>query len=454
MGETCIPFGSEFSPSQVDLPELLSICKENEGNRDALEEAIRERYFSQHGGGDGRNQRKLAMNCRLGLKAYRIIDDACFLTVLGSELHSISGNLEKLYERLARHILLNLNGMCFIQCLRDLTIAGENITLTTLRAALRERGITYPSGGKHPSMMRLWLKKAGVIVGNRWQVDNDRIAEILEADDNFDALRRLTQNQRAFLMALVNSGVIEPQPASQIKKLAEATYGVCFPEKSLPKDVLNALVDLGYITITKTTAGRGAKPFDVAPTESLLADVTLPLLKQLRKHVDPKLVDLQRKPLGDILEELRSENRYISGLALEALAFKLMRLLGMDYVATRLRAQSTGGAEVDLIFESTRLVFSRWQIQCKNSTRVVLDDIAKEVGLTHFLKSNVIVIVSTGQIGAEARRYARKIMLDSHLAVVLIDEIDIQRIVRNPSRIVDVFHREAKTAMKLKKLDL
>jgi hypothetical protein len=30
--------------------------------------------------------------------------------------------------------------------------------------------------------------------------------------------------------------------------------------------------------------------------------------------------------------------------ALEALAFKLMRLLDMTYVATRLRAQATGGA--------------------------------------------------------------------------------------------------------------
>ena len=76
------------------------------------------------------------------------------------------------------------------------------------------------------------------------------------------------------------------------------------------------------------------------------------------------------------------------------------------------RAQITGGAEVDLVFESARLVFSRWQVQCKNTARVSLDDVAKEVGLTHFLKSTVIVMISTGDIGAEARRYANRIMAD------------------------------------------
>src|SRR5439155_6996871 len=112
------------------------------------------------------------------------------------------------------------------------------------------------------------------------------------------------------------------------------------------------------------------------------------------------------------------------GLALEALAFKLMRLIDLAYVATRLRGTATGGAEVDLIFEASRLVFSRWQVQCKNTSRVSLDDVAKEVGLTHFLKSNVIVIVSTGQIGPEARRYANKVMTDSNLCIVMVDKDD------------------------------
>jgi hypothetical protein len=99
-------------------------------------------------------------------------------------------------------------------------------------------------------------------------------------------------------------------------------------------------------------------------------------------------------------------------------------------------------------------VFSRWQIQCKNTASVSLDDVAKEVGLTHFLKSNVIVMVSTGQIGSTARQYANKIMTDSNLAIVMIDRADMEEIVKNPTCFIDVLYREAKHAMTLKKLDI
>ncbi len=274
------------------------------------------------------------------------------------------------------------------------------------------------------------------------------------APDDFGVLSRFTPAQRAFLKALANTGLSDPQPANKIAKLATAIYGVQFPEKSLPRLVLDDLVEAGYITATKTTEGRGAKPFLVAPAPKLVADVVVPLLDQLQDQIDPKLSELLRKPLAEIRAELRSPDRYISGLALEALAFKLMRLLDIGYVATRLRAQVTGGAEVDLIFESARLVFSRWQVQCKNTARVALDDVAKEVGLTHFLKSNVIVVISTGDIGPEARRYANKIMADSNLCIAMLDHTDLNAIEADPTAIVDIFNREARHAMTLKKLAL
>jgi site-specific DNA-methyltransferase (cytosine-N4-specific) len=154
------------------------------------------------------------------------------------------------------------------------------------------------------------------------------------------------------------------------------------------------------------------------------------------------------------MQEIGSEDRFLSGLALEALAFKLMRSLAMNYVATRLRAAATGGAEVDLIFESARLVFSRWQVQCKNTMRVSLDDVAKEVGLTHLLKSNVIVLVTTGTVGVEARRYANRIMSDSNLAVVMIERSDLDAVTENPAYLVDAFRREAEHAMALKRLEM
>jgi site-specific DNA-methyltransferase (cytosine-N4-specific) len=304
-------------------------------------------------------------------------------------------------------------------------------------------------------MMRLWLEKAGVFVTDTWRVDETRLRVISGTDsEEFAVLTRFSLEQRAFLMALANSGVTEPQPANVIRDLATATYGVRFPDKNLPQVVLNALRDTGYITFEKTTSGRGAKPPLVTPTAKLRSDIVEPLLGQMKDQLDPKLIDLLTKSLSEVLHNLGAEDRYIAGLALEALAFKLMRILGMDYIATRLRnISATGGAEVDLIFHSDRLVYSRWQVQCKNTARVSLDDVAKEVGLTHFLKSNVIVMVSTGDIGNDARRYANKIMQDSNLCVVMIDHTDLDAIKANPACIVDAFKREAIHAMELNKLE-
>ncbi len=448
-----LSFGSEFSPSQIELPGVLELAVRYGGNWRAFEVAIREVYFEKHNTSDY-NRGKLANNTRLGMIAYGIIDRAAILTPVGRELHDLRHEKDALYDRLARHILLNLHGMNLVRCIKDMVAAGEQVNLTTLREGLAARGIHYPSGGKHPSMMRLWLAKAGVFIGKRWQINEYRLEEILGiSSGEFSVLGNLTVEQRAFLKALANMGSDEPQLSNAIVKLAVATYGVKFPEKSLPKLVLHDLEDAGYIRTEKTTTGRGAKPFLVQPTEKMIADVVAPLLKQLQGQTEPKLLAMLRMPLSLILSELNSKDRFQAGLALEALAFKIMRLLDMSYVATRLRANQTGGAEVDLVFESARLVFSRWQIQCKNTARVALDDVAKEVGLTHFLKSNAIVIVTMGEVGNEARRYANKIMTDSNLAIIMLDGADLTAISEQPAEIVRAFEREARHAMNLKKLD-
>ncbi|MBZ0213236.1 MAG: restriction endonuclease [Nitrospirae bacterium] len=454
MRKSDLPFGSEFSPSQIELRRVLELAHEHGGDWKAFEAAVRSNYFENHST-DDYNRGKLANNTKLGMIAYGIIDRDASLTDFGKELYEARETEEVLYRLLARHILLHLHGLTLVRCIQDMTVAGEEVNLTTLRDGLAVRGVHYPSGGKHPSMMRLWLAKAGVIVGSRWQVNEAKLKEVLGSDpDDYDLLAGFTTEQKAFLRALCNTGTTTPQPATEIARLASMTYGVKFPEKSLPKLVLHALVEAGFIKAEKTTEGRGAKPFLVSPTEKLVAEVVEPLLEQLANQSDPKLLALLKRPLSGILEELESGDRHIAGLALEALGFKLMRLLDMDYVATRLRGSATGGAEVDLVFHSTRLIYSRWQVQCKNTARVSLDDIAKEVGLTHFLKSTVIVMVTTGEIGAEARRYAGKIMSDSNLAIVMVNGADLAAINQSPSQVVAIFQREAEKAMKLKTLEI
>jgi hypothetical protein len=454
MAKSDLPFGSEFSPSQIELPWLLETANESKGDWQLFENAVYEKYFKNETTEES-NSRKLANNTKLGMAAYGIIKNTkdTRFTDFGNELYALKDDDEKLYKHLAKHILLNLHGLTMIETIKDMQASGATVSLVTLREWLEERGINFPRGGKHPSMMRLWLEKAKVF-DSGWRANQAKIDEILGvAEEDIEALANLNAEQRAYLRTLANIGDTKPRQSNEIEKLATATYGTRFDEKNLPKKVLYPLQEAGFIQLQRETSGRGAKPFLVTPTEKLVREVFEPILEQAEQWADKDLRQLLRKPLDEILGELGSKNTYEKGLALEALAFKLMRLLDMSYVRTRLRGAATGGAEVDLIFESSRLVFSRWQVQCKNvSGGVSLEDVAKEVGLTHMLKSNVIVIVSTGQIGGEARKYANLIMKESNLCIVMVDRDDIEQIKANAPAIIDVFNREARRTMELKAL--
>ena len=456
MQRSDLPFGSEFSPAQIDLPVLLTLAHEHATDWKAFEDTIRDRYFAGHETSDY-NKGKLANNTKLSLRAYGLIGDKdATLTEVGRTLYGLRDDEHALYETFARHILQNCHGMNFVQCILDMHTAGEEVDLNKLRRWLQERSIAVPRGGKHMSTLRLWLERAGVFVSG-YRVDPIRLKEILGFNvEEFETLATFTPEQRAYLKALANIDRGGPHSSNDIEKLAVVTYGVAFNEKNLPKQVLYPLQDAGYIALERGTreAGRGAKPFLVTATDKLALDIITPLIEQIEQQTQGDLRPLLRKPLQEIRKELKSRDRHIQGLALEALAFKLMRLIDLTYVATRLRGSATGGAEVDLIFESARLVFSRWQVQCKNTARVSLDDVAKEVGLTHFLKSNAVVIISTGKVGREARRYANKVMADSNLCIVMVDGSDLALIETRPAAIVDVFIREARHAMDLKRLEL
>ncbi len=455
MPRSDLPFGSEFSPDVIDLGVLLELAHQHGTDWRAFESAVRDRYFARRNISD-ENKGKLANNTKLGMRAYGLINEKdATLTEVGLRLHGLLHGEAALLEEFGRHILKNCQGMNFVQCLLDMQAAGEPVNLNELSRWLNERGIVVPRGSKNMSTLRLWLERAGVIVLG-YRVDQSRLNELLGISvQEFEELAALSPEQRAYLKTLANLDGGGPHLSNDVERLASATYGANFNEKNLPKQVLYPLREAGYINLERgtRTIGRGAKPFLVTVTDKLVTDIIEPLIAQLEHQTHSDLRPLLRKSLQDIRNELQSNDTHIRGLALEALAFKLMRLVDLTYVTTRIRGTATGGAEVDLIFESTRLIYSRWQIQCKNTAHVSLNDVAKEVGLTHLLNSNVIVMISTGKIGEEARRYADKVMASTNLCIVMVDGDDLSLIDACPAVLVDILEREAGHAMQLKSLD-
>ncbi len=320
MQKSDLPFGSEFSPSNIDLKTVLEFAAEHGGDNKAFEGAVHDAFFSEKKFPETNeyNRRKRANNTNLGMRAYGIVDNNANLTIVGKELYDLRDKPEQLHDRLAKHILLNLYGTTLVQTIQDMQAAGEDVSLNSLRAWLGDRGVHFPRSGKHASMMKLWLEKAGVFSSSGWRINEARLQEIRGiGTEELEALAKLNPGQRFFLRTLLNLSATGGMPASEIEKLATATYGFKYNEKGLAKDILYPLEKAGYILVEKTTR---AKSPTIKPTDRLLQEVFEPLLMQLEKQTAEDLRPLLRKPLVEIVKELRSPNRHTKGLALEALA--------------------------------------------------------------------------------------------------------------------------------------
>ncbi len=456
MTGSTIPFGAQFSPNQVDLPALLVMIHKYSGDRKRLTQAILEKFFTSHTEGQ---RWKLADNTVLALKAYGLLhSDYATPTPLANKLLKFVGSPDNLYIEFARHVLIDLRGLALVETIEMMQSAGEKITLRTLRKKLRQRGINVPRGAVHISSMRLWLAKAGVFGeatkggGGIYNVNKERLEEILGVgQDVIDTLRDMSRAQRAFLRTLAHISDRESLAANKVADMAGDLYGIEYDYKSLPRTVLFPLQNAGYITAEKTTSGRGAKPYRIRKTDKFHKEIQEPILSLAAEMAGLTPRSLMEKPMERILDDLRSSDQNTKGKALELLVIRLGYLLGLEFKGWRTRSTDTGGAEVDVILEGTRLLFSRWQIQAKNTKTVRLGDVAKEVGLAlTFIYSNVVMIVTTGDFTRDAYRYSRHVMKTSNLNVILLNGSDLRLISEEPNLIVKLLSKKAREAMKVK----
>ncbi len=443
-----LPFGTQFSPNQIDLAQLLQLVSENEGDETApLIDAIVTAFFSNKA---ERERRTMAGNCKNSLVSYGIMEPGggIHFTEFGRRLYSIRDESEQC-ETLVKHILKNLNGMVLIDTLRSMKRNGEKITKETVAAKLNANGFELSQTSNNIPVMKLWLNKAGVL--QAWRIDEHRLSELTELTEaEFRLLKTLSSEQYYFLRALCNTHTLEFQKAADIRRLATATYGMTFGQSNFSQAVIQPLQQKGLIEVQRTTEGHGARTPLIKMTELTMREIVLPTLQQLEGKTESEIVEHLQKPLSELREDMNSDSTHLKGLALEAFAIKVMRIIGLDFIQTRLKGSETAGAEVDVLFDSSRLLYTRWQVQCKNTNRVSLDQIAKEVGLSHVLRTNAIVIMTTGTVSETAREYANQIMRAMNLCIIMVEGSDIDAIIEEPTKILDIFNRESLNAKHIK----
>lgn len=444
MADFKMPYGAEFSPDVIDIKKLLKLASKHEGeSSEKLVAEIAKIYY--------KNNHTMASNCRASMVSYEILESGggVRLSQFGNELLSISKNKE-LYDAIAKRIITYLNGLMFIDAIRSITQGGERPTLEKVTERLNLMGcVKLSKTNKHVATMKKWLEKACVL--NGWDIKEKKIESLIGIkDEDVEILRGLNRSQICFIKALCNVGDDGYQNATKIRDLAKATYNIDFPGKNFANAIVKPLEEKKLIEKKPETGTHGGNASEIRLVNEVKTKILTPILEQIGIIAGKEVVQYCQKPLDVLREEIDSKDIHVRGLALEAFAIKMMQIIDLDFIGTRVKGSETGGAEVDVLFDTTRLYYSRWQVQCKNTEKVSLDQVAKEVGLSHMLKTNVIVILTTGKATSAAKEYAITIMREMNLCIIFIEKDDIDEILSAPSTIVDILNRESKKAKQIK----
>ena len=454
-------YGDKFDPNKFSLIEILELCNKCQPNRDILEASIAERYFSQHSQQTSsklasENIGKLAMNCFLSIRAYQLIEDLqesrqYKLTSLAEEFLSGANNSSFVNQKFAGHILNNLAGMALLKAIDVINNRGEEPQLEAISYELQERGYSISPNCTYVSTMRSWLSLAGVFE-RKTEINWDIVSDILGINKDFiDELYALNPAQKHFLLSLLNLNIQEFTPANKIAQHTRSIYKLRLTTKNLVKDVIQPLVNFGLIETEKTTGGRGAKPNNVRLSNKARSEILTPLLKSIANETRISEIELNRT-FDDVVNELNHPDKHIKGKALELLAIWMIRLTSLRF--TKWRSRENGKGEVDVLAASDRFVYSRWQIQCKNTAKVDIDVLAKEIGLTFVTGADVVMVVTTGEFTRDAYQYAYRMMDVSRYYMILLQKDDIEAIKKDKTSIVEILDKKARRVFSKKELDI
>jgi hypothetical protein len=348
----------------------------------------------------------------------------------------ISKKGDNIHRLFAQHILTNLTGMSLLKAIEAINTRGETPTLELIAYELQEMGYDLSPNAIYTSTMRKWLKIAGV-VEKEYDINWDLVYELLGVNkDYIDEIYTLTSPQKYFLVSMIQLDINNFTPWNQIAQYAKSRYQIRLPSKTFVKDIIEPLVNIDLIETEKTTTGRGAKPNLVKLTNKTKNQFVHDLIVTIANLTKLSETELNRS-FEDVVNDLDHPDKHIKGKALELLAIWMIRLTSLRFTEWRLRSyQSTGGGEVDVLAASDRFVYSRWQIQCKNTRKVDVDVLAKEIGMTFLTGADVVMIVTTGEFTRDALQYASRMMEVSRYYMILLQKNDIESIKEDKTNII------------------
>ena len=427
-----LPNMNEFSPGTLgnnNIKELLEALYPFSGDRDAMITSLESAIPNISRTVDAKQRKTRASNVLIGMSqcdllvktGNRITGE---FTDLAKRILGCKTNKEA-NELFALHLLQKCHGLELFDVVSVIRGRGEAVVLQSIREELRTRGFIVTENEGNASKMRQWLESTGIVQGDEWDIDNNALHSLIGATfDTTGKWSALSRPQRIFLEAVKNIQSINGSSwlqVRQVKDRCELDYGRnVFPEGHLRRTVIEPLVISGWIETQGTGSGRGGDSGSVRALPQL-TDIKIPLPVDSISSIPVDLKDKLAKPLEEIFLELNSSDTHVKGVALELLSLRIARDIGLFPVCFRERSNKTQGAEVDIIANGVHLHYSRWLMQCKNTSTVHVSDIAKEAGMALVLHAQVIAIITTGKISLTVRQFADGLASSSSLQAVLID---------------------------------
>lgn len=420
------PNMNEFSPGVlgISIRPLLQRLNPFLGDRLAVEKAL-SKIGSLAGTKSPKQQSQRCRNVLIGMSQCGLYDlKTETLTELGASIKDASDDKEA-SSLFAAHILRNLHGQRLVAVIGALRRRGVKLQNSSIRAELKREGFSLTHNESNFGKLRLWLEQAGV-VDSKWEFAETRLKSLIGLDSSALAeLDALTKGQRAFLDSLrALASLAQAGDWIDTKKVLgridDGQARGSIPEGQLRAQVLNPLEKAGWLESDGKGGGRGGKSGRVRPTAKLteLGD-EMPL--PLESTIPPELRPLLDRPLEQILVDVDSDEGHTAGFALELLALRVLTELGLRPTGFRARAAQTGNAEVDLTANGLNLHYSRWLLQCKRTSEVRSNQLAREVGLAIVMRAHVVLMVTTGKFMPDTVLLADQAARNTHLQVLLVD---------------------------------
>lgn len=439
-----LPPGNEFTPNIVDLKFCLD-CIEKSSDDAEFKNNVRNEYFLGHAKTrtDPEERKKqqltLAGNVLVGLRGYKLVsEDDLALTATGKR---ILDNFSESQQILAVHLIEVLCGQEVLLAMEDL--ASRSISRrkkAELANVLNSYGLRTKRGNPisqtttDHTKFATWMQWCGLLNSSD-EIDEHVFEKYIgRPSDLVGKLWRLTDEQFLFLKFLWQCSNSTAETVFKVKELlsgARTEFGDFLKRSDqVAANILDPLEEAGFFAKIRTSRGRGGNSGSVEIQRALTALKATDFDQKNKAFLAQARID---RSLDDIIADLNSSNTHTKGVALEQLAILMGQILCLRFVSYRERSNSTGGAEVDVIFENVGKAYTRWLVQCKNtpSDLVHVSAIAKEVGNAVLANANVIMIVTTGRFSHPAREFAEETVKKSNFSVLLLDGTDLEEFCAN-----------------------